>query len=84
MRRLLYVVALLLAINAGVLQSVAAQATPEAAPTNPFADLGLTQLDITVTDTAFEGLPSELDAGRYVVAFTNAATSDFQEGGTFL
>lgn len=84
MRRLLSVVALLLAINAGMLQSVAAQATPEAAPTNPFAELGLTQLDITITDTAFEGVPSDLDAGRYVVAFTNAATSDVQEGGAFL
>lgn len=84
MRRLLSVLALLLTINAGLLQSAAAQATPEVAPTNPFADLGLTQLDITITDTAFEGLPSELDAGRYVVAFTNASTSGFQEGGAFL
>jgi hypothetical protein len=63
MRRLLSVVALLLAINAGMLQSVAAQATPDAAPTNPFADLGLTQLDITVTDTAFEGLLSAAELG---------------------
>ena len=39
---------------------------------NPFADLGLPEIAITVTDTAFDGAPSELDAGRYVLSVTNS------------
>lgn len=84
MLRLLSVIVLLLTITAGLPLSTAAQATPDSAAANPFADLGLAQLDITATDTSFDGLPSELDAGRYVVGFTNASTSEFQVGGAFM
>lgn len=84
MRRLLSVVALLLALTLGVPLGAAGQATPDAEAANPFADLGLPQLDITVTDTAFDGLPSALDAGRYVVSLTNEASSEAPEGGTFM
>lgn len=63
---------------------VAAQATPEGSLDNPFADLGLTQIDITVTDDAFDGVPAELDAGRYVVAFTNETSGEESSGGAFL
>lgn len=63
---------------------VAAQATPVGSLENPFADLGLPQLEITVTDSAFEGVPAELDAGRYVVAFTNETTEEDSSGGAFL
>jgi len=38
---------------------------------NPFADLGLPEIAVTITDDAFEGAPSELEAGRYVLAVTN-------------
>lgn len=62
----------------------AMQASPESAMENPFADLGLQQIDITMTDTAFEGVPSELDAGRYIIAFTNTIESPFTQGGAFL
>lgn len=62
----------------------AAQATPVGATENPFADLGLPQIDITVTDTAFEGVPAELDAGRYVVALTATTSDPAGGGGTFL
>lgn len=68
-----------LALGRGTL---AAQATPTAT-VNPFAGLGLPQIDITVTDTAFAGVPADLDAGRYVVALT-ADTSDPAGGGGFL
>lgn len=63
---------------------VAAQATPEGSLDNPFADLGLTQIDITATDDAFDGVPAELDAGRYVVALTNGLTGEDTTGGAFL
>lgn len=63
---------------------VGAQSTPEAGATNPFADLGLPQIDITMTDDAFEGVPPELDAGRYVVALTVETTDEFGGGGTFM
>lgn len=64
--------------------AAAAQATPETEPVNPFSDLGLPQIDITMTDTAFEGVPSELDAGRYVVALTAETTDEMGGGGAFL
>jgi hypothetical protein len=43
---------------------------------NPFADLGLPEIAVTVTDTAIEGAPADLPAGRYVLAVTSEATSD--------
>src|SRR5919112_4541351 len=40
-----------------------------------FADLGLPEIAVTMTDTAYEGVPSELAAGRYVLSITNALTT---------
>ena len=46
---------------------------------NPFADLELPALAITVTASAIEGLPPELPAGRYVLSVTDATATP--EGG---
>lgn len=43
------------------------------------ADLGLPELDVAVTADAFEGIPDQLEAGRYLV--TIAAAEDTEEGG---
>lgn len=44
------------------------------ADANPFADLGLPEIAVTITDSAIEGAPAALAAGRYVLAVTNNAT----------
>lgn len=80
----LFVVFLLATALAAPALGMTAQATPVADPVNPFADLGLPQIDITVTDTAFEGIPGELEAGRYVVALTNALSTEEPGGGAFM
>ena len=64
---------LLMMLSAGA-PAVAQDATP-AGGGNPFADLGLPEIAVTMTDTAFEGVPSELAAGRYVLSITNALTT---------
>ncbi|MBA2518644.1 MAG: hypothetical protein H0V24_03180 [Chloroflexia bacterium] len=45
------------------------------AAANPFAELGLPELAVTITDTAIEGAPAERTAGRYVLAVTNDSTA---------
>ena len=54
----------------------AQQATPAA---GPFADLGLPELDITVTATGYEGIPDQIEAGRYLLTVT--ATEDTTDLG---
>jgi len=49
----------------------APRATSAQAGDNPFADLGLSEIAVTITDDTYEGAPSELEAGRYVLAVTN-------------
>ncbi|MDQ3693407.1 MAG: hypothetical protein M3464_07250 [Chloroflexota bacterium] len=41
------------------------------AAANPFTELGLPEITVTITDTAIEGAPADLAAGRYVLAVTN-------------
>ena len=53
----------------------AQQGTPATDGGTAFADLGLPEIVVTMTDTAFEGVPSELTAGRYVLTVTNALTT---------
>jgi len=53
-------------------------------PASPFADLGLPEIAITVTDTAFDGAPSELEAGRYVLSVTNSSSSEEDAGVGFV
>jgi len=72
-------VALLLALSVTVPPDPSAVAQ-DATPTTPaaadalFAEtIGLPELRITVTDTGYEGVPSALTAGRYLVTVTNAS-----------
>lgn len=72
--------ATLLALTAlarrGIGTASAQEGTPEAgSSSNPFADLGLPELVVTVTDTGYEGVPAELPAGRYVLVVTNAISA---------
>jgi hypothetical protein len=62
---------LLLTLLGGGHPTAAQEATPTGADA-AFADLGLPELTVTITETAFEGIPSELAAGRYVLRVTNA------------
>lgn len=74
----LFAVLLLLAALAAPLRT-SAQDTA-----NPFAGLGLPEIAITVTDTAFDGAPSELEAGRYVLSVTNSSSSEDDAGVGFV
>lgn len=56
--------------------SAAAQTGPVAGGDNPFADLGLPEVAVTITEDAFEGVPTELAAGRYVLAVTNTLEAE--------
>lgn len=49
-------------------------------PENPFADLGLPEIVVEITDSAIVGAPTELAAGRYVLTVTNAAEEDLGVG----
>jgi hypothetical protein len=66
----------------GTLASVSAQsATPAATPgASPLANLGLPALAVTITDSSYEGIPSQLAAGRYLLTVTNSTTNDLQVG----
>jgi hypothetical protein len=57
----------------GGLPAVRAQEASPAAGGGAFANLGLPVLNVTATDTGYEGLPTETPAGRYLVNFTNSA-----------
>jgi hypothetical protein len=66
-------IVVLLLLLAGRVGTVLAQdASPASTSGNPFADLGLPEIAVTITETAFEGVPAELAAGRYVLTVTNA------------
>jgi hypothetical protein len=56
--------------------SLAAQdATPAAG--DAFGDLGLPTIDITASASGYEGVPDQLEAGRYVVTLTATDDVDF-------
>ena len=68
----------------GIAPTLAAQdATPAAGP-SAFADLGLPELQITATQTEFQGLPDQLEAGRYLVTITVAEDVEFGAGIEFI
>lgn len=53
----------------------------DATPTSAFEGLDLPTLDITVTGTGYEGIPTEIDAGRYlIIATATEATAEFGGG----
>jgi hypothetical protein len=49
----------------------------EATPESGFADLDLPTLEVNVTTTGFEGIPEQLEAGRYLVTVNAAADTGF-------
>jgi hypothetical protein len=61
MRQIVVPIVAMLLIASSALAAAARQATPAS---GPFADLGLPELDITVTATGYEGIPARLTAGR--------------------
>ncbi len=78
--RLAVVVVVVTALAVG--SSGRAGATPRAAATasaNPFADLSLPEIAVTITNDAFENVPDRLAAGRYVLSVTNAFHDSAEE-----
>jgi len=57
-------------LGSGGVVALAQDASP-AAGDAAFADLGLPEIAVTITEDAYEGVPSELAAGRYVLTVTN-------------
>jgi hypothetical protein len=68
------------------LKALAQDASPEAtAVSNPFADLGLPELNLNVTADGYEGIEESIEAGRYVVTMGGeAGPEDFILGGLFV
>src|SRR5215207_2588760 len=65
--------------------AAAQEATPTAGKDRLLADtMGLPELAVTATADAFEGVPSETAAGRYVVTLTSAMGADASAGVEFL
>lgn len=71
----------LLLLSFGPISTLASQ---EATSASALSDLGLPELDVTVTTTAFEGIPEELEAGRYLVTVTAAEDTDYGAGVAFV
>ena len=88
MSRMLAMIVLLLALStSGFTASlaVAQEATPTAGADRMFTEmLGLPELAITATADAFEGVPAETAAGRYVVTVTAAPDTEFGAGVDFI
>lgn len=64
----------------GALVSAAAQESGGDAD-NPFTELGLPEIAVTLTEQAIEGAPDELTAGRYLLAVTNTIPAPSSEMG---
>ena len=58
-----------------------ASAPALALQTTTLADLGLPELNITVTADSYEGIPEELEAGRYLVTVTATEETTEIDGG---
>ena len=88
MPRLLVAIVRLFAVSmSGFTASLATaqEATPTAGQEHLFADtMGLPELAITATTGAYEGVPAETAAGRYVVTLTAAPDVEFGAGVEFL
>jgi hypothetical protein len=88
MPRMLTTIVMLLALTLSGFTAplVAAQeATPAAGKDRLLADkMGLPELAITATADAYEGVPAETAAGRYVVTLTSAMGADASAGIEFL
>lgn len=68
------------------LKALAQDASPEAgAAANPFADLGLPEIELQFTTAEFTGMPESLEAGRYLVIVHGEPTEeDWAFGPTFV
>jgi hypothetical protein len=64
------------ALPALALQEASPAASPQA---SAFTNLGLPELNVTVTASGYEGIPTQIEAGRYLV--TVAAAEDVGEFG---
>jgi len=88
MPRVLTAIVMLLALTlSGFTASLAAAqgATPAAGRDRMLTDtMGLPELRITATADAYEGVPTETAAGRYVVTLTSAMGADASAGVEFL
>ncbi len=71
-----------LVASLAVVPVVAQQSTPGPSVVTA-GELGLPEIAIRVTDTAYEGIPSELAAGRYLLTVENA-TSQMEASVTFM
>lgn len=62
----------LVTLLGSIAPALAQEATPAADGGSGFAELGLPEIAVTITETAYEGVPAELAAGRYLLSVTNA------------
>lgn len=62
----------LLTLLGSVAPALGQEATPASGADSAFAELELPEIAVTITETAYEGAPAELAAGRYVLTLTNA------------
>lgn len=70
-RSIAVIIASLLLLGSSLGFGAAQESTPGAGGDNPFVDLGLPEIGISLTEEAIEGAPTALTAGRYVVAVSN-------------
>ena len=73
-------------IGGSIITTGAEDRATATASTHPFADLELPTIPVTITNDAFEGVPSFLSAGRYILSVTNAFRASAEEtaGAVFL
>ncbi|HEV2072353.1 MAG TPA: hypothetical protein VGR29_01810, partial [Thermomicrobiales bacterium] len=83
MRRLFFgLLAALLLMPVSILSVLAAQ---DATPASGLADADVPQLDVTLTATGYEGIPDQVEAGRYLVSLTlEEGASEFGGGVSFV
>lgn len=73
-RRIGSLIVAMLLISGSVLP---ARAFQDATPAAGLADLGLPALDVSVTSTTIEGIPEQVEAGRYLVTINAAEDTGF-------
>lgn len=67
------------------LKALAQDASPEATVANPFADLGLPEIELQFTTAEVTGMPESIEAGRYLVTIHGEPTpEDWAFGPLFL
>lgn len=75
------IVALVLMTLMGMVPALAAH---DAQTDGGLASLGLPELNISITESAFEGVPDQVEAGRYLVSVTGPEDSEFGGGVGFV